>query len=209
MLIVVDFDGTITERDTLAWIVRRHAPEAFAEAERGLLGGTMTLQEALRLEFEGIRGDHDALVAEAVACAAVRAGFRDFVAAARRAGHRVVVVSSGFTAIIRPVLEREGLADLEVLAHDVRFSPDGTRVMLRGGDDCDECGEACKRAVVRDLGRGPVAYVGDGYSDRCAALAADIRFATDGLARYLDGEGVAYVAFADFHDVRAALLEAA
>jgi 2-hydroxy-3-keto-5-methylthiopentenyl-1-phosphate phosphatase len=48
-------------------------------------------------------------------------------------------------------------------------------------------------------------YVGDGYSDRCAALAADRVFATDGLARYLDERGIEYGLFADLDGVRAAL----
>jgi 2-hydroxy-3-keto-5-methylthiopentenyl-1-phosphate phosphatase len=48
-------------------------------------------------------------------------------------------------------------------------------------------------------------FVGDGYSDRCAALAADRVFARDGLAHYLDDRGVAYEPFADFHDLLEAL----
>ena len=54
----------------------------------------------------------------------------------------------------------------------------------------------------------PVAYVGDGYSDRCAALAAYRRFARRGLARYLDREGVDYIPFDDFYDVDAGLTDA-
>jgi 2-hydroxy-3-keto-5-methylthiopentenyl-1-phosphate phosphatase len=47
--------------------------------------------------------------------------------------------------------------------------------------------------------------VGDGYSDRCAALAADRVFARRGLARDMEAEGVAYEPFDDFVSVRAAL----
>ena len=48
-------------------------------------------------------------------------------------------------------------------------------------------------------------YVGDGFSDRCIAEAADRVFARDGLARYLGGRGVAYEPFDDFYDVAGAL----
>jgi 2-hydroxy-3-keto-5-methylthiopentenyl-1-phosphate phosphatase len=48
-------------------------------------------------------------------------------------------------------------------------------------------------------------FVGDGYSDRCAALAADRVFARDGLARYLTDAGVSYEPFSDLDDVAAAL----
>jgi 2-hydroxy-3-keto-5-methylthiopentenyl-1-phosphate phosphatase len=50
-----------------------------------------------------------------------------------------------------------------------------------------------------------VVYVGDGYSDRCAAQAADRVFARRALARYLDERGVAYEPFEDFHEVDRAL----
>jgi 2-hydroxy-3-keto-5-methylthiopentenyl-1-phosphate phosphatase len=48
-------------------------------------------------------------------------------------------------------------------------------------------------------------FVGDGYSDRCAALAADRVFARDGLARYLDDRNVSYEPFEDFEQLAAAL----
>jgi 2-hydroxy-3-keto-5-methylthiopentenyl-1-phosphate phosphatase len=60
------------------------------------------------------------------------------------------------------------------------------------------------RRVIGDgdaLPDGEVVYVGDGYSDRCAALAADRVFARDGLARYLDAHGAAYEPYDDLHDV--------
>ena len=47
--------------------------------------------------------------------------------------------------------------------------------------------------------------MGDGYSDRCAALAAERVFARDSLASYLDGRGVPYERFDDLGDVVAAL----
>jgi 2-hydroxy-3-keto-5-methylthiopentenyl-1-phosphate phosphatase len=52
----------------------------------------------------------------------------------------------------------------------------------------------------------PVAYIGDGYSDRCAAIAADRRFARRFLAQDLDELGLPYTPFDDFHTVREALL---
>ena len=201
-LIVVDFDGTITEQDTLDWLVRRHAPEVYDEVERALLAGEITLHECIRREFEAIRGDHDTIVAEAVEAARVRPGFTELAAAAAERGDRVVVVSSGFEEVIRPVLAGAGLDDLEVVAHRVRFGPQQTTVEFRHGEACPTCGQECKRSVIDERRNGrPVAYVGDGYSDRCAALVADRRFARRGLARYLDAEGVEYVPFDDFYEV--------
>src|SRR6478672_2926779 len=63
---------------------------------------------------------------------------------------------------------------------------------------CATCGEPCKRRV---LAGEPYVYAGDGYSDRCAALAAERVFARDGLARWLGEQGIRYEPFRDLWDV--------
>jgi 2,3-diketo-5-methylthio-1-phosphopentane phosphatase len=205
--IVVDFDGTITERDMLDAICTELAPEQTAAAEAALVAGEIVLRECIRREFESIRGDHATIVAEYVGRAVVRRGFPEFVRAAQGAGHRVVVISSGFDAVIRPVLARAGVGDLEVLAHDVRFSPEGTVVTFRPGVRCNVCGEECKRPLVSALAEPQsVVYIGDGWSDRCASLFADRRFARAGLARFLERERVDHARFESFDEVQRALL---
>src|SRR3954452_12096234 len=165
LLVVVDFDGTVTEQDTLADIVETYAPDAYVQAEEELQAGKISLRQCIQMEFEDIRADHDEVVGWAIERTHLRPGFARFVEDARAAGHRVVVVSSGFEVVIRPVLEAHGVGDLELVAHDVRFSPQGTDVRFRPADTCDVCGEECKRPVVRGLGAaGPVVYIGDGYS---------------------------------------------
>jgi 2-hydroxy-3-keto-5-methylthiopentenyl-1-phosphate phosphatase len=117
-----------------------------------------------------------------------------------------IVVSSGFTSLIRPVLLDHGI-DLPIVAHDAVFTPEGATVTFLQRADCARCGERCKRdEVVRRADGRALAYVGDGWSDRCAALAADLVFARAGLARYLDDEGVSYRPFEDFDDVREGLV---
>lgn len=204
--VVVDFDGTITVDDMLYVIAKRHAPEATAEAERALLAGEIDVNECVLREFEPIRAEHDEIIAEIVEEAEVRAGFARFVAGAQAAGDRVIVISSGFTSLIRPVLAGVGVNDIEVIANDVRFAPQGSTVTLREGPRCERCGERCKRPLVEKIADWDrVVYVGDGWSDRCASLPAARRFACDDLARYLDAEGAEYHHFETFDDVSAVM----
>ena len=53
VLLVLDFDGTITDRDTLDFIVEQHAPAVFREAEEALRAGTMTLNEVIAYAVSG------------------------------------------------------------------------------------------------------------------------------------------------------------
>lgn len=200
--LVVDFDGTITEVDLLDGVARHFGDAVvYREVDDGLHGGRMTLREVITREFEPVRAPLEEVVAWVLEHARIRSGFPELIARAHEDGRRVLVLSSGFHELIEPVLEREGV-EVEVVANRVVARPDGWRVRWRSGTICEECGEACKRA---SLPEGEVVYVGDGFSDRCAALASDRVFATRGLARYLDDLGVPYEPFVDFLDVARAL----
>lgn len=202
--IVIDFDGTVTEDDLLDRIALGFGdPAVYQEVEDGLDAGTMPLREVIVREFAPVTAPLDEVVTWVLDHATVRAGFRELVERAQAASWEVHVVSSGFHELIEPVLEREGV-DVQLHANRVDASPDGWRVDWRYPDDCDHCGESCKRALLPD---GYVVYVGDGYSDRCAALASDRVFATGGLARYLAERGTPFEPFSDFRCMSAALAD--
>ena len=100
------------------------------------------------------------------------------------------------------MLGREGV-EVEVRSNFAYPSPDGWRIRFRHDGLCPVCGDRCKRRSLPE-GR-PLVFVGDGHSDRCASLECDRVFARDGLARYLDEQGVAYEPFDTLLDVAAAL----
>ena len=199
----VDFDGTITEQDLLDRIAQTFGdPEVYREVDERLDEGTITLHEVLRREFEPVKAPLDEVVAWVLEHAAIRSGFAELVEHAEEQGWRVVVLSSGFRELIDPVLRHAGLDGLELLANAVDPDPGGWRVRFRDEQPCAICGEPCKRAtVVAEAGEGLRVYVGDGFSDRCGALTADLVFARRTLAAYLTDEGVPFRPFDDFHGV--------
>jgi 2-hydroxy-3-keto-5-methylthiopentenyl-1-phosphate phosphatase len=200
--LVVDFDGTVTEHDLLDDIAQTFGDgEVYREVDEGLDRGRLSLHEVIRREFEPVRAPLDEVVAYALSNTRVRPGFRELAERARAEGWRFVIVSSGFHELIEPILEREGV-EVELHANRVDARPDGWRVHWSYGEDCETCGESCKRSTVDALANGgEVVYVGDGYSDRCAAESADLVFARRGLARWLAERGVPFEPFDDFHDV--------
>lgn len=195
MRLVVDWDGTITVRDTLVQVIHAFGDPALLAELEPRVGVDLTLHEEIALEFAAITAPLEEVVAWVEEHVEVRPGLPELAAL------EPVVVSAGFHELIEPVLAREGV-ELEVLANRVEARPDGWVVRFRDEAACATCGEPCKRSSVAG---GPYAYVGDGYSDRCAALAAERVFARDSLARYLDGRGVAYEPFEELGDVVAAL----
>jgi 2-hydroxy-3-keto-5-methylthiopentenyl-1-phosphate phosphatase len=193
MQLVLDWDGTVTEVDTLHMVVERYGDlDVFHGAEEEI-GRRLTLQEAIALEMATVREPLESVVSWLLETVRVRTGLADLVAR-----YDPLIVSAGFHELIEPVLAREGVS-ARLVANHVRADPAGWQASFADAPVCGVCGERCKRSVVAALG--PFAYAGDGISDRCVALAADLVFARAGLAEWLDGRGAAYVRFEDLVDV--------
>jgi 2-hydroxy-3-keto-5-methylthiopentenyl-1-phosphate phosphatase len=170
--------------------------EIYERLEEELQRGEISYRDLMEAEFATVQAPVDDVVSFLLREARVRPGFRELATA-----YDTVILSSGFQELIEPILRREGV-QLEVRANRIAPSRDGWRMRWRDAAACPHCGDLCKR---RGLPNADVVFVGDGYSDRCAALAAQRVFARDSLASWLESEGVAYEPFDDFRDVLAAL----
>ena len=193
MKVVVDWDGTVTEVDGLHLVLVEFGDDEIYDAHEARLGRELTLHEVIAGEFRSVRAPLDEVVAWVRVHARMRAGFAEFAR-----GHRPLIVSSGFHELIEPVLEREGL-ELDVRANRIDPQPEGWSVRFRNEKPCAVCREPCKRSDVGGLDG--FVYVGDGYSDRCVALAASRVFARNGLAEHLTAIGIPFEPFEDFHSV--------
>lgn len=194
---MLDWDGTVTEVDGLNEVICTFGDERVYEETEGDLGRGLSLNEVIAIEVATVTAPLQTVVAWVRDNVRVRPGFAEFARV-----HRPLVVSSGFHELIEPVLAREAV-ELEVRANRLDPRPDGWVARFRNEEPCPVCGEACKRADVAGLDG--FVYGGDGFSDRCVALAASRVFARDGLARYLGARGVAFEPFDDFRDLTRAL----
>lgn len=195
--LVLDWDGTVTEIDTLHMVIERFGDLDVFHAAEEAVGRHLTLREVIALELETITAPVAEVVSWVVEHVRVRRGFAELVA-----WFDPLIVSAGFHELIAPVLEREGLP-ARVVANTVRADPGGWVAEFGPAPVCDVCGEQCKRGAVADLG--PFVFVGDGVSDRCVALTASRVFARAGLASWLDERGMPNEPFRDFVDLLAAL----
>ena len=201
MRVVLDWDGTVTEVDTLELVLREFGDvEVFERAERALLSGEMSYRALMEAEFASVRAPLAEVRAWLTERARLRPGLRELVR-----DHEVLILSSGFEELIRPLLARERL-ELELVANRIDPRSDGWRIVWNDAATCLECGDLCKRG---SLPPGPLVYVGDGYSDRCGALAAERVFARDTLAVWLRGRGTPFEPFDDLVDVATALRDGA
>jgi 2-hydroxy-3-keto-5-methylthiopentenyl-1-phosphate phosphatase len=191
MRLVVDWDGTITVQDSLVQVIHEFGDPTLLAQLEPRVGVDLTLHEEIALEFASITAPLEEVIRWVVENVEVRPGLHELAAL------EPLVISAGFHELIEPVLAREGV-ELDVLANRVEAASGGWRVRFRDEAACLTCGEPCKRGSLEGA---PYAYAGDGYSDRCAALAADRVFARDSLAAYLRERGTPFEPFDDLDDV--------
>jgi 2-hydroxy-3-keto-5-methylthiopentenyl-1-phosphate phosphatase len=189
--VALDWDGTCTASDSLVAAIRVFGDPSVSGRDFG------SHAEGLVHEVGTLRATAEQVSAWAVENVELRPGFHELVER-----FQPVIVSSGLPQLILPVLEREGV-EVEVRSNDADPRPDGWAISFYDDRPCLVCGETCKRAM---LPAGPgLVYIGDGYSDRCPALACDRVFARDFLSRFLTDGGVPFASFETLHDVVAAL----
>jgi 2,3-diketo-5-methylthio-1-phosphopentane phosphatase len=206
--IFVDFDGTITKADVGNQFFLTFGGsrcQAFVDAYHA---GVIGAKECFRLEAAEITAlEHDALE-EFLERQELTPGFEVFLEFCRASGIGVTVVSDGLDLYIRGILGRHGADGVRVFSN--RADLPGTRdggpaVRLEFPHACDECDRCacCKRNVLlTEAGEEDViAYVGEGFSDRCAVEYADIVFAKDDLQRYCQEKNITHYLYKDFHDV--------
>ena len=204
--VFLDYDGTISTRDTGVALLEQFAPPAWRTIDEEYTRGEIGSRVCLLDEWDLLPKDEASLRA-AAAAVPLDPGLDDLVTALRAAGAEVAVVSDGFGFYVHERLAHLALAvvtnDVDWATGELEF-PNADRCCA-----CSSCG-TCKQAPIKDAkhrGRTTV-MVGDGNSDQKAALLADVLFAKDGLARWCDRAGVPYHPFTTLHDVRRVLLGA-
>jgi 2,3-diketo-5-methylthio-1-phosphopentane phosphatase len=202
--VFLDFDGTIATRDTGVHLLTRMARDDWQEVDDEYAAGTIGSREALTRQWAML--SHDERELRAVAAEVpLDPALGPLADGLRAAGAEVLVVSDGFGFHVADALARFGL---DFLTNAVDFTT-GT-LEFPNIDRCCPCSTCgtCKQAPIKDAhrrGRTTV-FVGDGVSDRKAALLADRLFAKDGLADWCELSGVDHEPFASLADVHVALL---
>jgi 2-hydroxy-3-keto-5-methylthiopentenyl-1-phosphate phosphatase len=202
--VFLDFDGTLTVADTGVHLLERLAADRpWAELDDLYASGAIGSRECLEREWELLPHDEE-LLREAARQVPLDPAAEALIDDLRAAGAEVVVVSDGFGFYAEEVCARLGVP---LLTNAVDW---GTSSLQFPNLDrccpCSSCG-TCKQAPIKDASRRGrlTVFVGDGISDRKAALLADVLFAKGRLAEWCEFGGVDHVRFDSLAEVHAAL----
>jgi 2-hydroxy-3-keto-5-methylthiopentenyl-1-phosphate phosphatase len=169
--------------------------------------GELGLRHATRAQAGMLRASAEEMVDYAVEHCALEPSFPAFVRWTETLGIPLTIASDGFGFYVLPILRAAGLGHVNVLTNELKA--DNGRPELRhphAHPECVGCG-TCKMLAALGLRRahGTVAFIGEGQSDRFGALYSDLIFAKDALPAICERDGVPYVPWESFDDVRTVL----
>lgn len=194
----VDFDGTVTLRDTTDLLLERFADAAWLDVEAEWVSGRIGSRECLARQIALLKATPGELI-EALGAVDVDPQFPEFVAAARALGATIEIVSDGFGFSIETILDRYDL-DLPVVSNRLRWLGGGRwkAEWPHAASDCRSMSGVCKCRVAH-AGRF-VVHVGDGRSDFCLAGQAGFVLAKGALAAHCLERGYPHLPIGSFAD---------
>ncbi len=200
---LADFDGTVTRTDVAEDLLDEFAPPEWWEIEGEHRAAKIGVREAMIRQFALVHASQEEMLRFVDAHAHLDETFPAFADYCRRRGILIEIVSEGLDFYIRRLLDAWRIS-LPVRMNRTTF--DGGRIVISypyADSTCTLCG-TCKLHRLFELRMQGyrIVYVGDGHSDLCPAIEADVVFAKKELADLCRGEEIDFIPFDTFADVQ-------
>lgn len=207
MLFVVDFDGTISQGDTIDALLETFADDRWQAYERAWLAGEIDAVTCMQQQLALVKADNIA-IESFFRSIQLDHSFLRFYALAKQVG-KVVIASDGLDHAIKVAMQHARFPNIPMFANRLHFTPQGIRMSFPNRQaDCAGGNGNCKCAVARSqqtAASEPIVLIGDGKSDACLAQRADVVFAKAGLLRFCIDRQIPHIPFHTFDDIVAVL----
>ncbi len=210
LLIISDFDGTISLQDVNDSIFNNLGDDKSQEIEILFQNEEIGLKEALRRHYKRINITEEEFVNYVKNNIEIDPYFHNFYKRTIDNNIDLIIVSGGFINYIDILFNKIGLDfKKDVLANKLQFTGDSIELsFLHDIVQCHEkfgvCGN-CKYKIIREYKtKGySIIYIGDGLTDRCVAREADFLLVKvdTSLSKYCSNNNINFISFKDFEDV--------
>lgn len=196
----LDFDGTITVEDTCDMLLKRYGNQESLALNRRWERKEIATRECARLLFRQMDLTPAAL-SQLVGEVELDPGFKALLGFCEQRGYPVFILSDGYDQIIQGVIQRENI-QIPFYCNNLVFDGDYTVSFPNHNPDCGQCG-TCKRKLIEQRSSPGTqgVYVGDGYSDFCAAATCEVVFAKGKLWDYCRAKNIPAYPYETFLDV--------
>ncbi len=204
VLVLSDFDGTACTIDLGNAFLSAFAEEGWQEIDRSYSASEIGSRHAYGRVAALIKASKGEILDHVRHHGRLDPHFAGFYRFCRQEGMDLKIVSDGLDFYIDAVLKMHGLDEIQYYCNYAVFL-EGNKMRVEFpdvSDDCSRCG-TCKTTIVRSYRQEyqQIIYIGDSYSDVCAAKEADLVFAKDILLEKYRANGTACIPFVNFRDV--------
>lgn len=209
--IFVDFDGTISQKDVGEEMFYRFgdtekANEIAAKWMNYSIKATDAWIQTCNTIKDFSHEKFDAFLSEIE----IDTGFKKFVEWCGENGYDLRVVSDGYDYYINKFLSREGLGHVITHSNVLTFGSNNELkpVFPFTDEECTKCANCKRNHILEHSGDDDfTVYVGDGFTDFCAAQFCDFIFAKRNLLKYCEINRITYFPYESFNDVLNKLIE--
>ena len=125
LIILCDFDGTITELDTLEYLLGKFAVEDWKGVESEYELGRISLEESMQRQMSMLQISKKTIIEELERVISFRSGFDEILEFSRRKQISFVILSAGLDFIIRHFLTSRGWIEfVEIQALKIKLDND-------------------------------------------------------------------------------------
>jgi 2-hydroxy-3-keto-5-methylthiopentenyl-1-phosphate phosphatase len=204
--IYIDFDGTITTKD-----IGEHMFLEFGEPNeckniiaKWLEGELNSKQVWVQLcntvhNFDKLKFD------KFLENFSIDPFFYDFLEYSRKNNFYTTVLSDGFDYYIDKISKRENFSNLDIYCNKLTIDDNNSLIpsFPYTDEECDKCANCKRNHILNSSSEEDITiYIGDGWSDTCAAEHCDFIFAKKSLLKYCEQNGLPYFPYNTFEDVQ-------
>jgi len=202
-----DFDGTVTQGDTIDVLLETLGDPKWREIEERWERGEIGSRECMALQVPLLKGGWQAIEKQ-LAQVKVDPTFAEFAGWCRQSGIPLRIVSDGIDRVIHHLLQREGVRVDYVWANHLNESETGELCLsFPYAPTVSGCSSGLCKCKIIDNGSRKLlrVVIGDGRSDFCWSTEADLLFAKSKLLQHCRSNKIPCVSFDNFRSIRVAL----
>ena len=204
-IFLIDFDITISKKDSTDVLLETHQPEFKQELRKKYRAGEYSIREFIKYGLGSLNITKEQYIQTLQENVTIDETFIDFV----KSGAEFKIVSAGARLNVQGTLSKYGinLPDSEVISNDLKFSgTDKNQITVENPflDKEGYYGVDKKEAVENYKKKGYKTYfVGDGPSDYKALEVADFAFVRKGTraVKFCEENGIEFFEFEDFDEI--------
>ena len=207
-IIYCDFDGTITTRDTIDFLLETFADSEWEKIEEEWKAGKIGSRECLLKQINCIPTIDEKTLLDFISTIKIDSGFFEFYDKVINEKIPFYVISDGFDLIIKNVFKNNQLPLPKIYSNILELNSQKLDAFfpMSNANLCLVKAGMCKCSIIEKESE-KIIYIGDGRSDFCASRLANSLYAKGSLQKMCDEINRPYIPFKTFHDIINSLKE--